>query len=228
MVSIINASLDIHVARWTRLLLVVLFVAACASPGAVNGEPDVNFEGLADVRTRSLDIAQVRPGTDFSAYTGLLVSAPELAFRTPDRSQLEFPLDEDQKQRFREMLSAAFQSELAELRDLQPVDQSGQDVLELRIRVQDILATVPPRTSGRSGRAGFALEAVGQVTLVLELRDSRSHEILARGVDMQKVEGAAIRQQGDRMLTRWEEVEDLCAEWASIARRRLDALTDAR
>lgn len=72
---------------------------------------------------------------------------------------------------------------------------------------------------------GFALRAVGEATLILELRDSQSEQILARGVDTRAVQGAALGQDGG-MVTRWEDVEKLCARWASMARSHLDALVD--
>lgn len=94
--------------------------------------------------------------------------------------------------------------------------------MKLTVRVENITATVP---SGRSMQIGFALTAVGEATLILELRDSQSEQILARGVETRAVQGAALGQGGE-MLTRWEDVEKLCSRWASLARTRLDALVD--
>ena len=86
---------------------------------------------------------------------------------------------------------------------------------------------MPPRSVGNSARGGLALVATGEATLVLELRDSRSNEILARAVDTKTVQGVAMAQK-DGMLTRWEDVEKLCAGWASTARSRLEALLRSR
>ena len=158
----------------------------------------------------------------FSEYDGVVLNAPELAFRAPDRSQKQFPLDESQKQRFQDVLAAAFSLELSNLRNLELRDQPGPGVLKLTIRVENITATVP---SGKSVQIGFALTAVGEATLILELSDSQSEQILARGVETRAVQGAALGQGGD-MVTRWEDVEKLCSRWASMARSRLDVLVD--
>jgi hypothetical protein len=204
------------------LLLLILSVPGCAarSPGAISST--VNYEGLAEVRKPYFDVAQVRPEAEFSGYDGVIVKAPELAFRMPDRSQKQFPLDEDQKRRFQAVLAAAFSAEFSNLANLDLKDQPGPGVLELTVRVENITATVP---SGQGSPLGFALSAVGEATLVLELHDSQSGEILARGVDTRAVQGAAVRQGGE-MLTRWEDIEKLCSRWASMARARLDVLVE--
>jgi hypothetical protein len=203
-------------------LALALSVFGCAAgPPATTGST-VNYEGLADVKKPYFDVAQIRPETAFSDYDGLIVNAPELAFQTPDRSQKQFPLDENQKRRFQEALAEAFSSEISNLQNLELKDRSGPGVLELTVRVENITATVP---SGQGSRLGFALAAVGEATLVLELRDSQSQQILARGVDARAVEGAAFGQNGD-VVTRWEDVEKLCSRWASMTRSRLDVLFD--
>ncbi len=189
------------------------------------GQANVYYEGLEQVDARGIDTAYVRPGIDFRAYTGLLVEEPELAFRTPDRSKQQFPLTNAQKSRFRELLAQKFRIELAKSKRLRIVEEAGPDVLRLIIRVQDILASVPPRSIGNVGLAGFALEASGEATIVLELRDSQSEETLARAADTRAVEGAAILQKGGA-LTRWSDVETLCERWASTVRKRLDTLVE--
>jgi len=204
------------------LLAFVLSVTACSSqPPAIIGAA-VNYEGLAEVARPQFDVAQVRPETMFSRYDGIILNAPELAFRTPDRSQKQFPLDESQKQRFEDLLADAFSQEFSALENLGLRDQSGPNVLELTVRVENIAVTVP---TGQSMQLGFTLTAVGEATLILELRDSQSEQILARGVDTRAVQGAALGQGGE-MVTRWEDVEKLCSRWASMARSRLDVLVD--
>jgi hypothetical protein len=204
-----------------------LLLLALAAPGCVAERPvaiasSVNYEGLAEVKRAYFDVAQVRPETVFSGYDGIIVSAPELAFRTPDRSQKQFPLDENQKRRFQVALAEAFSLEFSNLQNLDLKDQPGPSVLELTVRIENITATVP---FGQGMQLGFALTAVGEATLVLELRDSQSQQILARGVDTRAVQGAALGQDGG-VVTRWEDIEKLCSRWASMTRSRLDVLVD--
>ncbi len=179
------------------------------------------------MNVRSLDRAQVRPDVVFSVYTGVMLDDVEVAFRTPDRSERQFPLDDEQKTNFQECLSQAYLSELVALRNLELVSEPGPDILTMSIRVQDVTATAAPRSVAGAGRAAMALQAVGEATLVIELFDSQSGEILARGVDTKAIEGAAMAQDGG-LVSRWEDVDKLCARWASTTRQRLESLIDGR
>ena len=217
-----NEVVPVRQASMLCVLSLVLSTLGCAAQGPVAISSTVNYEGLAEVSKPYFDVAQVRPEIVFSGYDGVIVRAPELAFRTPDRSQKQFPLDANQKQRFQAALAEAFSLEFSNLQNLDLRDQPGQSVLELTVRVENITATVP---SGQGPQLGFALTAVGEATLILEVHDSQSGQILARGVDTRAVQGAALGEGGG-MVTRWEDVEKLCARWASMARSRLDALID--
>ena len=211
------------------ITLAALSLVACAAGPGVTAEPapepvgTPNFEGLVPVRSAVFDEAQVRPGIDLSRYDAVKFDDIELAFRTPDRSKQEFPLSAEQKADFQAALQRAFEAEFSTMTSPRLVSDAGPNVLRLDVRVQDIWARVPPRTAGRVGRAGVFLEALGEVTLVIEVFDSESGEILARAVDKAALEGAGMRDGSD-MLTKWDGVAELCAHWAATTRERLEAI----
>jgi hypothetical protein len=214
-----------------RLVLLIPFaiVAFGCGPQPTQPKPagDVNVEGLRAVSARNFEAAYVRPGVTFADCKRLMVSELELAFRTPDRSENQFPLGEDQRTRFRAAMATAFGEQLGKLETVEIVTEPGPDVLALHVRVQDIVARAPGRRVGASGRAGFALETVGEMTLVLELRDSQSDEVLARVFDRQAVEGAAM-VSGDGVVSTWDGVERVVGRWASRAREGLERLLGGR
>ena len=205
-------------------LLAIFIVSGCA-PQPTQSKPtgEVNIEGLQAVSARNFEAAFVRPGVRFADYGKLMVDELELAFRTPDREQNQFPLGEDQKTRFRAAMATAFGAELGKLETVEVVTGPGPDVLALHVRVQDIVARAPGRRVGGAGRAGFAMETAGEMTLVLELRDSQSGEILVRAFDRKAVEGAAMLS-GDGVVSTWEGVERIVARWATRTREGLDRL----
>jgi hypothetical protein len=214
---------EIRRPRWSSRIITIGAVLFAAGGAFAS----VNFEGLQEVQVRTLDHAQVRPDVVFTVYRGVYLDRVEIAYRTPDREQLEFPLDDEQKAKFQATLKQAFVSELVGLQNLEFVQRPDRDVMRLSVRVQDVAATVPPRSGGNVGRAAMALQAVGEATLVIELFDSQSGEILARAVDKRAIEGAAIAKDGG-VITRWEGVEKLCQRWASTMRMRIDSLVHGR
>jgi hypothetical protein len=209
--------------RLGTLLMVAAAASACGpQPTRAAPSGDVNIEGLQAVSARNFKAVFIRPGVRFADYNKLMVDELELAFRTPDRSENQFALGEDQKTRFRAAMATAFGEELGKLEKVQFVTEPGPDVLALHVRVQDIAARAPGRRVG-AGRAGFALETVGEMTLVMELRDSQSGEVLVRAFDRQAVEGAAM-VSGGGVISTWEGVDRVVARWASRAREGLERL----
>jgi len=210
-----------------RLGVLVLVAAAASGCGPQPTQPtpigEVDIEGLQQVPARNFEAAFVRPGVTFTDYTKLKVEELELAFRTPDREQNQFPLGEDQKTRFRAAMATAFGEELGKLKSVEVVTEPGPEVIALHVRVQDIVARAPGRRVGGGGRAGFALETVGEMTLVLELRDAQSDEVLVRVFDRQAVAGAAMVSV-DSVVSTWDGVERLVGRWASQSREGLERL----
>jgi len=217
-----------HVLNTTIASLVLgVVLSGCAATPATAPAPDMaalNYEGLATVRSKVFDIAQVRPGIDFRAYSRLQLGAPELAYRTPDRNERQFPLTEEQKAGFRDNLVAAFDQAFAGLQTLELVDESGPATLSLAIRVEDIVVTVAPSTVGRSGRGAALLETSGNAVITVELRDSQSNEILARGVDTGAVSGGALRSPEGDMRMRFESSGKVVEAWAAKTRAGVENL----
>jgi hypothetical protein len=182
-----------------------------------------DFEGLEQIPSQHFTAVFGRLGTDFTHYNGVILNDVELAFRTPDRSKNQFPVNADGKDRFRNFLKQQFATEFENLQNIERVEAPGPTVLDLHVRVQDILATIPGRRVGAAGRATFALEAIGEITLVIELRDSESEEVLVRVFDQRALEGVAMFED-DKPVTTWPDIEQLCQQWALRVREGLDVL----
>jgi hypothetical protein len=210
-------------------IALTLALAGCqATPTHASGAGDTDYDGLATIKSRRFDVAQVRPDTNFGAYTRVMLEAPELAYRTPDREKHEFPLTQEQKSRFTTQLTSAFDKEFAGLEVLELTDAPGPGTLVLGVRVQDIAVSVAPRALGQAGRAAALLEASGDAVIVIELRDSESNEILARGVDAGAASGGALRTGDAELRTRFEAADKLVSKWAAKARAGLENLLDER
>ena len=206
------------------IFLALVVLSGCGpQPTQPVDKSSFDFEGLRRIETRNFTAGFERPGADFTAYSGVIFQSVQVAYRTPDRSQNQFPLDETKKEAFRDLLKKTFVTEFENLQNIELVEQPGPTRLDLHVRVQDITATLPGRRVGDVGRATFALEAIGEVTLVIELRDSESEEVLMRVFDQRAVEGVAMLQ-GNQTVSRWPDIEQLCQQWALRVRTGLDVL----
>jgi hypothetical protein len=218
-------------ATYLATALVIGSLIGCSSTPGPRPEPGVNgvnYEGLVTVSSKAFDVAQVRPDTDFRSYSRLQLLVPELAFRTPDRSERQFPLSGEQVDRLRDGLVAAFDTEFAGFRPLEIVDEPGPATLALDIRVEDIVATVSPSAVGLAGRGAAVLEASGAAVIIVEIRDSQTNEILARGVNADKASGGALRTSNDEMQMRFVAGDKIVARWAAITRTGLENLLKER
>ena len=208
-------------------MTVACFVTgACATaapgPAATGVEPT---PGLDRVDSRRLDVAEVRPGARFDAYDSLFVETPALEFRAADGSR-NAEISTAQQDALRDELGRALGGALADLEALPLVDAPGDATLTLGVTVTDITASVAPQGTSRGGWGSLLLKAVGEATLILELKDSDGR-LLARGVDSRAIEGKAMSRDGG-MVTHWEGAQALCADWAAVTRAGLQALLEKR
>lgn len=209
------------------IFLVVASLPGCGSAPVTSPSDEmvaVSYEGLVTLKSSAFHRAEIRPGADFHVYSRLKLGTPDLAYRTPDRAERQFPLTEEQKLGFRDALAAAFDKEFAGFTALELVDEPGPATLTLDIRVEDIVAAVARNPVGQVGRAAAFLEASGDAVIILELRDSQSNEILARGVDAGTATGSALRVSRDELRSSFESAEKLVAKWAAKARSGLENL----
>ncbi len=205
-------------------------LAACASgPPEIAQGPDVEttFDGLVEVRNSRADQAWARPGIDLSGYSKVMLVNAGIEYRpakatgtaSARRSQTEFPVPEEARQRFRALVDETFAEELARSERFEVVTEPGEDVLLIRGALLDVVSFVPPETVGRSD---VYLDAVGEVTLVLEIRDSLSNAVLARAVDRRSAERVGGNLQKSNRVTNTAEVRRLIRYWARLLRTRLD------
>ncbi len=208
-------------------------VTAEAAPRAprIQTGPDaeISFDGLHRVDRSVMDMAWAKPTLDLTLYSKLLLVSGGFAYREVeepsryDRSATEFPISEENRVRLRETVGEIWTEEFQDLENWEIVNQPGRDVLILGgARIDNVSAVPPPNRN--IGRGDVYLSQVGQATLVLELRDSMSGEILARSVDRRAAESTWAVEAST--VTTWAEVRRLARTWARILVNRLDQIAE--
>jgi hypothetical protein len=204
-------------------------VAQRRSPQIQTGpDAETTYDGLVRVNRSVMDVAWVKPDFDLTGYSKIMLVSGGIAYRevkdpgslTRARSSTsEFPISESSRERLQQTVQDEFVEELEKLENWEIVTEPGADVLMVVGSLIDVVSRVPPT---QPGRGGIYLSSVGEATLVLELRDSVSHEILARAADRRAAEPAFPTQSNT--VTNWSEVRRLAKSWAQLLRRRLEEL----
>ena len=220
----------------SAVAVLAIAAAGCSSGPAVQtgADAEITHDGLTRVDRTVMDAVWVRTGIDISGVTKIRFHSLGVEYRNvsgPDSgragtgstrnrsSQSEFQLDADTRALFEEEISGAFFEEFEASTVFQVVDEEGPDVLDVHIGLLDVVSRVPPDTVGRSR---VFIDRVGEATLVLEIRDSVSHTVLARAVDRRAAESSTMTES-TRVRNR-AEVRRLGRRWGQILRDGLEKM----
>ena len=195
---------------------------------ATGDDEEITHDGLYRVDKSVVDAAWVKPDLDLTGYTKLMIGPSTIAYKKLDpvsdfqaRSETQFPVQEENKARFEQILKEEFTEQLEKLERYEIVTAPGPDVLLLVGGVLDVVSFVPPTLDSASfGRGGVYLQSVGSAVLVVELRDSLSGEVLARGADGRAAESPFAFEANS--VTVWSEVRRLAQYWANLLVDRLN------
>ena len=193
---------------------------------ATGSDADVTEEGLHRVHPSIMEAAWVRPDLDLSRYSRILLMPTGVQFReVAERrynartrmSETEFPLSDEKKEWVRGVWRRAVNAKFAQEESYELYDGVGSDVLVVQGFLVDVVSRIPPDAAG----SDYTLVRDPWIaSIVLELRDATTAELLARTMD---------RSTGEGLMTvamAWIRTEDLVERWAQRLSDRLEELSD--
>jgi hypothetical protein len=181
--------------------------------------------GLEKVNVKGLDLVYAQPGSSLAGYSKVLLHPISVAFQRNWERQTtpgsRTPIRAKDSQRIKDRLSTLVREELAkELGQggYQIVEAAADDVLEVDMSIVDLKITAPdiPAANVRT----FAVSA-GEMTLVAELRDSASGDLIMRVFDRAQARESFSPQR----ITNVEnaaEARAAASGWAKALRKELD------
>ncbi|MBD1388942.1 DUF3313 family protein [Neiella sp. HB171785] len=180
-------------------------------------QADTSFDQLTKVESKKVDELYLKPGADFSHYNSLLLKEADVAFRKnayrndfATRGQMKRGM-ERAGARLKALFDESFREVIEEKGNYTFTDQTGDDTLMLVPKLINVYFANLDEMS-RTNNVKIYAESAGEMTLVLELKDSVTGEILARIVDQQEATdwGQLVRQssvdnhqQSKRIIKRW-------------------------
>jgi hypothetical protein len=215
------------------MVAAVLLLAACS--GAVTAPPTESFDGLVLVPDTRFGAVYKRPGAELGGYQSYGLARCEVAFkknwlRDQNNSRMDLSSRVTQKdvERIKSALSGEcdkyFREALQQAPPYQLVDSfsDGEQVLILRPAIID-LDIAAPGTNSPGMQRTYTTEA-GQMTLVLEITDGTTGEILVRVVDRQRAPDTG-RMQWTSSVTNTADARRILQRWAGQLRKGLDEVT---
>ena len=194
-------------------------------PLATGADAEISEDGLHRVTHSVMDAAWVKPDLNLAQYTkiyflGTGVSFREVSdaiYRAGDRvERTEFPVSDDSKLELRMLFRETFRMDVAEVERYEITELPGRDVLIVQGFLVDVVSHVPPESAGNFSTT---LRSTWEATIVLELRDSMSHEMLARTVERElptgTIDSSDLRRETRQLTIRWSRL--LCERLEEVS-----------
>lgn len=184
----------------------------------------MTHDGLERVPDSRVKRVWVKPGVDFSQYTEIGLLDCSVSFRrnwrmnhprvrTRDMERIKRTLADEFRQVFTEALESGGH----------PVITDADDhVLLIRPAIIDLDVAAPDTNSG--GRSNSFTTSPGAMTLVIELYDSVSNEILARAIDRRRTWNVGNVLRWTTRGTNRDAARRILRIWANLLVSRLDEI----
>ena len=210
-----------------------VLITGCASqePAVQTGPTaETTFDGLVRIDNSRFAGAWIDPEIDLTQYTKIIPGGAAFEFRNVQKTsamaarrsnEREFWISDANKQRLTDTVSEVFTEELQKSKHFTVTDEPAADALIIVGGLHDIVSQVPPEEVGRSE---IWLRSVGEATLVIELRDSLSNEVVYRAIERRAAESTGNQMIRGNTATTWAEVRRWARRWAVRLREGLDSI----
>lgn len=208
-----------------------IVVGCTSSPTIQTGpEAETTFDGLVRIDNSRFAAAWVDPDIDLTQYTKIMPGGAEFQFRNVQKTarttrraanENEFWISDSNRQRLIDTVSEVFEEELQSSEHFTITDERGADTLIIVGALHDIVSRVPPE---QIGRGEIWLSSLGEATLIIELSDSLSGEVIFRAVERRAVERVGGQGVRANSASTWGEVRRWARRWATNLRDGLDSI----
>ena len=182
--------------------------------------------GLQKTSVKGLELAYVRPGASLAAYKRVKLDPVEVQFDRswdPTRTGSRIKLSSEERDKIRASVAKLVEEEFTKTLQkggiYQIATEPAADVLRVKISVLNVYINAPTGTG--AGRSKTYVSSAGQMTLLAELSDSMSGQLLARVADRREANSLARMERADRIENEGA-AREVAAAWAQILRNALD------
>ena len=219
-----------------KVLSAVLLMSMALTPAAFAKKkyPDVTDDGLERVKKSKADIVYVLPEADLSGYNRIILLEPDIAFRKNWQSDQNSGRGANRisNRDMEKMIKSGKEifleefSKVLEKKGYAITDEPDDDVLLVKPSIVDLDVTAPDPNNMNSMWSRVYSEDAGEATLVVELYDSVTKQILVRAIDRQRDIGDSFGFGVPR--TRSTNINDARQAFGSWARMLAGGLDKAK
>jgi hypothetical protein len=216
-------------------LIGLLVASACIGPAEdeplqleTGPDAEVTPDGLVRAKGSKFDDVWVKPGADIASYDALEIGHIRIAYKRKPKARRysttghNFALDARQVRDLEDLLRQALTKQIEGSRSWKLAEAPGPGVLLIEPSLIDLVVKVPTNPPPNSNTY---TTSAGEVTLLLELRDSETQELLARVADRREARRPGSGSQNlywSNPVNNRAAVQSMFKRWARILMERLD------
>jgi hypothetical protein len=214
-----------HGIRRSAVLAVLLLAASVSSAQKKELVEALSYDGLQEIKVKGIDMAYALPGATLSGYTQFRVDPVKVLFAkswkptvTGSTQRLSTVDVEKIRSGVAKIVYDAFVDELKK-GGYTLATAPGPDVLDVKPGIINLYVTAPDTMT--AGRTRTYTASAGQMTLVAELADSETGQVIARVLDRYEARDTGNFRMANS-VTNSSEAHFAASSWAKILRKALD------
>lgn len=204
----------------------ILLLGCASQPSPI--EQASTHDGLQRVETREVDALYRRPGATLAGYQRILLEPIEVAFSKnwkPEQDtalyRMNPPDREKMKREIAELFQETFRQVLTEKGGYSIATEPAEDVVQLRAAIVNIYVNAPDVSMQTPGRTRTFTASAGEMTLIAELHDSVTGELISRAYDRREDQGTGT-WTWTTSVTNTAEAKQEIRRWAELLKKALD------
>jgi hypothetical protein len=186
----------------------------------------MSADGLQKAKVKGIDLAYKLPGATLAGYSKVMIDPITVQFHKdwdPTKTGSRFKLSKEERENIRtgvaKIVREEFVEELQKKSSYQVVSEAGADVLGVRAVIVNLYVNAPDTMT--AGRSRTYTVSAGEMTLIAELYDSESGQVLARVIDRREASETGMMTLTSSVVNVGE-ARQIASSWARILRNGLD------
>jgi uncharacterized protein DUF3313 len=216
-------------ASWWRMIALVCAIGIVGCAATKRPAPPAEWDGLERREVKGLGAVYVRPNVQFPPYKTVMLDPVEVAFSKDwdpnDTREVSRHLDASDLQKIKDGLAGMFRESFSEQLGkggYSLTETPSDETMRVTAGIIDLYINAPDTMT--AGRSRTYTTETGHMTLVMEIRDAPSGQLLARVVDKRLAESPGGYMQWTNSVTNRADARAILDVWAKQLRGALDRL----